>query len=351
MTSRDTLTIATGRAAITYNSQPRFRGDKALPMPSDSPPESAASQRAPRHPECPRCAYDLSGETARWETQCPLTGICSECGLAFGWRDVLHPRHSAPRWFIETSPRFRLWLIVRTWFASLVPARFWRDVKIENPISVRRLVVFGLVTACALYATCSAAAILDLITSYRMQGPRGLSITDQIAFFLAPDGPRPRLVRRLILPFAHGGRDTFPMPWLWIVVLWTALMPVSFFLLGTSLHRARVKRTHLLRGAIYTASTLPLAFLLANAAWFNEQSYWHSAFSWRVREYLLVIGRYVLVGTPALYALWFVWTWHAFVRRYLRLPHALGVAIAMAAMSGLASAVTAVLWHLVHIST
>lgn len=40
---------------------------------------------------CPRCGYDLHGTIDTWTDACPLTGVCSECGLEFIWSEILCP--------------------------------------------------------------------------------------------------------------------------------------------------------------------------------------------------------------------------------------------------------------------
>ena len=56
--------------------------------------------RPPDAPGCPRFGYHLSAPTLGWGESCPLGGRCSECGLEFGWRDVLGP-DAMPWWWIE----------------------------------------------------------------------------------------------------------------------------------------------------------------------------------------------------------------------------------------------------------
>ena len=98
-------------------------------------------------PLCPRCAYDLSGTIAAWTDRCPLEGQCAECGLEFAWDRVLalaeHP------WLFEYHWRRRpLYRLARTWFAALRPHRFWREVRMTDPIKLRPLgVVVGALLA------------------------------------------------------------------------------------------------------------------------------------------------------------------------------------------------------------
>lgn len=64
---------------------------------------------------CPRCGYDQAGEVARWDAagQCPVQGLCPECGARFAWRE-LWPVAGAIAPFdaerpLPDAPRLGLW--------------------------------------------------------------------------------------------------------------------------------------------------------------------------------------------------------------------------------------------------
>jgi hypothetical protein len=93
---------------------------------------------------CPRCGYDLRGTVATWEDSCPLSGVCTECGLELSWAEVLVPEKYEPRWCIEFEPRKRRLFraAIATLARSFVPWRFWRDLKMSHPIRWRRLSIY-----------------------------------------------------------------------------------------------------------------------------------------------------------------------------------------------------------------
>ena len=107
-------------------------------------------------PTCPRCGYDLSGIVASWTDSCPLTGICSECGVRFRWSEVLDARHRFNKWYVE-SHRASLALTSMVTLVSLAwPTLVWRRVRLEQQLRSRRLIlhiIFGLVGAWLLFAT------------------------------------------------------------------------------------------------------------------------------------------------------------------------------------------------------
>ncbi len=106
---------------------------------------------------CPKCGYALSGETARWEAECPLEGRCPECGGEFRWQDVVDPARRLRGWCVEYCLPARF-LVAAFWTAvlSLRPRLFWSDLRWARPIKVSRLcayvafllVVFWIVRAC-----------------------------------------------------------------------------------------------------------------------------------------------------------------------------------------------------------
>ena len=90
---------------------------------------------------CPRCGYDLRGVVGAWESSCPLEGVCSECGLAVRWAEVLRPEKFAPWWCVESVPRLRAVPLSAsaTMLRSFRPWTFWRELKMSQRIRWGRL--------------------------------------------------------------------------------------------------------------------------------------------------------------------------------------------------------------------
>ncbi|MHC5024619.1 MAG: hypothetical protein ACYTGG_12055, partial [Planctomycetota bacterium] len=105
---------------------------------------------------CPRCGYDLRGEIGRWRTSCPLRGRCVECGLDIDYgRVFVHARHP---WLFEYDWRSRpLSRLVRTFSRALWAPRFWREVRLEDPVYLRPVAFVAL--TCILLA---AAAVIGM---------------------------------------------------------------------------------------------------------------------------------------------------------------------------------------------
>ena len=101
-------------------------------------PETATFEHGRGSPLCPKCRYGLSGESSLWKTQCPLRGVCPECGTQFQWLNAFR-RQRRIRWFVETaeSKRRCLLLGVLTWIKLWEPSAFWSDAALESPPNVR----------------------------------------------------------------------------------------------------------------------------------------------------------------------------------------------------------------------
>ena len=145
-------------------------------------------------PICPKCGYDQSGEIATWESVCPLNGRCPECGLEFGWADVLDPSRVELAWYVEHAKT--PWQMVRrtipTLWYLLFPNRYWRRLGMEAPRSVKRYVLWvgammlglHLISAGALVAT-SHVYVLNMNASTQAaiaQSPRFQSQWKQLMY-------------------------------------------------------------------------------------------------------------------------------------------------------------------------
>ena len=131
----------------------RARGANAVESGEQSPPIPC---------RCPRCYYDLSGPVATWSDRCPTTGVCSECGLAIEWADLLSPPRQRLRWLYEHAGRW--WNLRAVWMTTaraLLPWLFWRRIELHHQIMPRRLAAWPLVLFASLFC---AVAIFLLIS-------------------------------------------------------------------------------------------------------------------------------------------------------------------------------------------
>jgi hypothetical protein len=204
---------------------------------------------------CPRCGYDLSGTVATWTDRCPLDGQCAECGLPFAWGRVLalaeHP------WLFEYHWRSRpLRRLARTWLEALRPSRFWREVRLTDPVRLRPMAVVLLGLFLAMMTAGYAMILAFNYEWFRWWSGRVL-----------PAGSAPVGTRSWPDFLAHGLRVlaegiVTAVPGFLVAVLAT---PLVFALLPHTLARARVRPAHIVRIWFYSL-LLPFTVLGSWAA-------------------------------------------------------------------------------------
>lgn len=280
---------------------------------------------------CPRCGYDLRGQIASWTDHSPLQGICPECGLQFHWTHILHPTRSVPRWSIEHGPKFRIRAAISTFFRSLWPWTFWKAVRIEQPIRPKRLVVYTLLIAVAVHL-CFAGAGIGTVARTQYQWMTWTTPNSQIDLYAYARSVLEQVWPVLIWPYSSMYYGAFsPVrfshhPVLWGVPIVLAFIPFCFLLLPQSMRKARIRKAHLVRGCVYTISVLPLA-ALAYAVIFQFTPLWY-----RIHFEPMT---FPVIGITICYS---IVMWTAIIKDYLRLPHGLGVSLAIHAVAILLSA-------------
>lgn len=289
----------------------------------------------PTHPACPRCGYDQSGIVASWDDSCPLDGICSECGLTFLWRDVLVPNRIVPRWSFEHARHWLGLAWIATFLQSLVPWRFWKRLKLEDPICTGRLMAYAVVAFVLTHVAVGISAALLTRALYHKPP------------LMPPDSAKGwHVLMNLIWPYGVF-RPAFParnMPapfdvWCWVVVVWAAVVPVMFGVRGHTISRACVRRAHLLRGWAYSLSWLPLLLggwvsLKWIACRSRNMAIWMRQHEWSL---FLVTG----------FVLCWVWGWMAV--RYMRVNRPTLTVVVIVWVSGLVATAVVCVWPWNHL--
>jgi hypothetical protein len=330
-------------------------------------PTTPLAPSAPSVPnECPRCAYDLSGTVARWTAACDLHGTCPECGLEFPWGDILNPERAVPRWFYEAARGRPPLLLLRTAARALRPRRFWSAINMALRIRSHRLVVLVLVALAISHVLVGAASCANLALE--------LAPTRRFATKVTLDISQSGMYTRVMLwpysypPFrgsaqyampATANRPAITTPFVFTIggsgavgahmltpLLATGIMPLTYLLLRQTMRRTRIRRAHLFRIFAYSALMLPIFVSLHILGWPSLRDQYLSmrgAFRTRpttldtlvfrlnaldaaVRLPLLLLGLQITALS--------IW-WHAATTRYLRLPHAAGVVLAMLTITSL----------------
>lgn len=263
-----------------------------------------------------------------------MGSLCSECGLEFDCGHVMSPILLGPDWSYEHSyvRSGRRW-----WATSLValrPGWLCRKLRVDHRIRSGRLIRFGLLWLLVVHLfTFSIAFGSATITGtgflmrYR---PGGLSFRDLedsdlwghvIPILLFP------YTSFLSIPTGASSSMRVPLEQIYLVLFGPLfLMPLWMLLLGTSLRRARVRKTHLLRGLCLS--------LPGGAVWIGV-TVGVIAIAGIFRNTLDLDPSVVALGLLVTWLAYHMRWWFAFIQRYLRLRHAAAIVILNTVMSAL----------------
>jgi len=268
------------------------------------------------HLTCAVCGYHLYGLQ---QTRCP------ECGRDFKWEEALDRYRRRRKDLFEYRWRDSpVRSFLRTWWRSLRPSKFWRSIDVHDPPGAGPLLIFsfGPLLVALLIAVLLTAWNISLWNTYP-----GMGWAARLRVFVAA----------LDLP---------PLPAVLGVMAWVLAGFASLLVLRQSMARCRVRTAHVLRACAYA---LPVAIPFAVAglglavcveSWLIITTTWPPT-GWlrEVRTFAMVAG-FGAVGFLPLFA---TWSLARAYRSYIRMPHAMGVAIASQLIAILAcGAVTAI---------
>jgi len=266
---------------------------------------------------CLNCGYHLFGLS---ETRCP------ECGQTFVWNDVLAVYHQTKSPYFEYQWRRRplrsLWL---TWSHAIRPWKLWNEMDIQSPPRVGSLLF--------LYFICAGM----MVGVPPVLGFGFLSLINILEGYSNGYGV-----------FFNGWRGQ-PFKWAdgtFVVFACSAWVGVTYLTLSSmhwSLKACRVRRAHVLRVSIHMALlALPLPTMLY-AGMFVADVFvvreFLSEFAAETAFNVALIAGLALVFVYSIVHIGFAY------RRYIRMRHAWGVAVATA-IAGLIGGLTVSSWRI-----
>lgn len=273
-------------------------------------------------PRCPRCDYDQRGAVASWTDSCPVAGVCPECGYGFVWTDVMRPyRQRCPGFFEHVRGPIRsLRAAWRTLAWALLPMVFWSRVRMHHEVRVRRLLLFPAV---------AFGSIWSLVFVLRVSA----FFLDGSYFRGSWEGMGAEVANMLIWPammldWYAGPPGTGGSLWVtWMVDDWSPmyaglfgqalLVPLLLLALPVTRKRAKIRKVHVLRAAVYGQSwiAIHLGVLLASALLGAVTAEYNTAMAWD-GPVLDALYEYPLAYGVALGAWIALWWWYALHRGF-----------------------------------
>lgn len=297
---------------------------------------------------CPRCGYNLRGVVETWKDSCPLDGTCSECGLAFAWREILSERVRPPQWCVEVGPVGSLRRTIPGTVLRVNRARlFWRSISMRLPLRWDRLVLLNVALLVAAYVLlCTMSAATTGAYLWKENASQGVTVTADEMKAIATS---------LVQPWSPEPIGTITVAWRAVpmplrsprellMIIWTrghigvvthlavgslVFMPLVFIVLPIARRRAKVRWAHIGRIALYTPAVifLPLAILFAADA-MRTVDQWTSGDVWLL-DLLAELGGWLARLIPPALLIMFWWWWRSACRHYLRMQRADLVAISI----------------------
>jgi hypothetical protein len=232
--------------------------------------------------------------------------------------------------------------LVRTWREAHRPTRFWKDVRLTDPVHLRPLAIVCLCAGLLIFGGLVAVAVISGARSLFVVWPGGTAVRSDLLELTAYAAWDICVAVAILLPGP---------------VVTLAAMPAAFALLPQTLRRARVRRAHVMRIWLYslfapfTVAAFYTLFLLA-AANLGLDTLIDFVNPWEWSRGLGVVGLRIgrifaeplpgVVASVAILAWLTVW-WRSACRSYLRLPRSGWIVLSLSLAVGLA-AVTAQLW-------
>jgi hypothetical protein len=279
---------------------------------------------------------------AEWTDACPLAGRCNECGLDFEWGDIFRPDRLGPRWCVEFARRRVLPdAVARTWGRSLWPPRLFGALKLSHEVRPWRLVLYVVSLCLVGYIVASGLQGWRAYREWDQSGRRGWRVSVSAPRYvthavllpfsrksvgtatLLRGGGFPARVYPMSSPRENWGLRRWSPPFRLFVTSAVILgaVPFTFVLLPISVRRAKVRPGHLVRITVYSTGWLFALFLVFAIGFMPrfQPDHWG------------LVAFFAPFAMPVALFL----TWHAAIRRYLRMSQPTAVAAATVSIATL----------------
>jgi hypothetical protein len=244
---------------------------------------------------CPLCGYNLRGLP---EARCP------ECGGKFDWPDLTDPTRKLHPYLFEHHPRKNIRSFVRTVIGGFSPRHFWRTLHPSQPSRPRRLILYWLIVIVlsllfpVLQFVLNAAQMRQRMIDGRQRnmifwrlippppGYRGPLANNMQLSVITSNWPSVQAYVDMLMPqptlkvLFHDTTTPLLEDVRWAglakgnflaasavffaaaMLVWPFAAMLALMLLRTTMRQASVRRSHLLRVAIYSGDAVLLVWML-----------------------------------------------------------------------------------------
>ena len=305
-----------------------------MASPLDAAPSSPPDwENVPFAVCCARCGHDIHGQ---FESMCPACGLvfdwadavpvekltcrhcgyhlyglrdarCPECGTAFTWDDALLRYRASQKLLFEYRLRDApIRSFVRTWLHALIPGRFWKSMDIHDPPQTRPLLIMVLLGFVVILLE---LAILPGVEAWVWNVPWQRTASGWVQ-------QSPKLAD-LPLNLLKSAGDLNSYLVIRSLVPWLVVSFLSLLLFPQSMRMARVRLVHVLR--VWAHALLPTVPLVIAASFIFSAACALTG-TW-YRDSVDGICAGIVLGHV-------LWSTRCAYKFYLRMPHAIGIALA-----------------------
>lgn len=255
-------------------------------------------------PSCPNCGYDQRGVIDSWKTECPLTGICSECGFEFRWGALIVPLLRESIQLLDCAVRPNVHCLLHSVLRSYRPWKLWPEATRGGLFRLRRSLLVAAVGLVATHALLIVALQFVIALILIFMNATRFNFQYHVVEAASLGG----------WPYRTWNTDYWEsntdLQWLGLILLWSITTALSGITPPSSLITPRIAWRHWVRMWLHSMPTLPIVAALVALAGLLVMLPFQRRY---MDEWIVAVRLIILTG-------WFTAWWALAYGRYLGIP-------------------------------